>query len=102
MKAIPVITRCAVESMAASAAQVVAALPTDDRPTPRTLRVFGGGIRSTLLLDALARRTGLQVDRGPVEAAALGNALAQAIALGVFANVDEARATLVAPEEDTP
>ena len=96
------ITRCAVESMAAAAARVVAALPTADGPPVHTLRVFGGGIRSSLLLDALARRTALEISSGPVEAAALGNALAQAFALGVFRNVDEARATLVAPEEDPP
>jgi rhamnulokinase len=96
------ITRCAVESMAASAARVVASLPATDRPRARTLRVFGGGIRSPLLLDALARRTALEISRGPVEAAALGNALAQALAVGAFANIDEARATLVAPEEDPP
>jgi rhamnulokinase len=95
-----VITRCAVESMAGSAARVVASLPGAAVEPGRTLRVFGGGIRSSLLLDALARRTGREISRGPVEAAALGNAVAQALALGVFADVDEARATLVPHEED--
>jgi rhamnulokinase len=91
------VTRCAVESMAASAARVIASLPggADDRP----VHVFGGGIRSALLLDALARHTGRPVQTGPVEAAALGNALVQGLALGAFATLDEARATLVAPEE---
>jgi rhamnulokinase len=91
------VTRCAVESMAASTARVIASLPdgADDRP----VRVFGGGVRSSLLLDALARHTGRSVRTGPVEAAALGNALVQGLALGVFATPDEARATLVAPEE---
>src|SRR6185436_8312900 len=51
------VTRCAVESMAASAAQVLASLPSTDAVPTRSLRVFGGGIRSELLLDALARRT---------------------------------------------
>ena len=96
------VTRCAVESMAASAAQVLASLPTTDAVPTRSLRVFGGGIRSPLLLEALRRRTSLEISRGPVEAAALGNALAQALALGVFANVDDARATLGTPEEDLP
>ena len=64
------------------------------------IRVFGGGTRSTLLLDALARRTGRPVRVGPVEAAALGNALVQALALGVFATLDDARATLGATQED--
>jgi rhamnulokinase len=94
------ITRCAVESMAASAARVVASLPPTGGPPAPRLRVFGGGIRSRLLLDAVARRTGLEVVRGPVEAAALGNAVAQAFALGVFADVDDARATLALHDEE--
>ena len=59
------------------------------------MRVFGGGIRSSLFLDALARHTGLPVSVGPVEAAALGNALVQGLALGMFATLGDARATLV-------
>ena len=92
------ITRCAVESMAASAAQVIASLSGIDRDRP--VRVFGGGTRSTLLLDALARRTRRPVSAGPIEAAALGNALVQALALGVFATLADARATLVATQEE--
>jgi rhamnulokinase len=93
------VTRCAVESMAASAAQVIASLPGEDDARP--VRVFGGGTRSSLLLDALERRTGRPVEVGPIEAAALGNALVQGLALGVFATLDDARATLAAPEEAT-
>jgi len=93
-----------VESMAASAAQVIASLP--DVDGDRAVRVFGGGTRSTLLLDALARHTGGPVRVGPIEAAALGNALAQGLALEVFATVDDGRATLVARpqsvEEEEP
>jgi rhamnulokinase len=88
------ITRCAVESMAASAARVIATLPGVDPARP--VRVFGGGTRSPLLLDALARHTGRVVQVGPIEAAALGNAVVQALALGVFATLEDARATLVA------
>jgi len=94
------ITRCAVESMAASAAQVIASLPGVDRDRP--VHVFGGGTRSTLLLDALARRTGREVRVGPIEAAALGNALVQALALGVFATLHHGRATLVARPQRVP
>jgi rhamnulokinase len=88
--------------MAAATARVLRSLPPAREPdaqAPASVRVFGGGTRAPLLLDALARRTGLRVERGPVEAAALGNALVQAVALGRFASVDEARATLVAEED---
>jgi len=94
------VTRCAVESMAASAAQVISSLPGADRDRP--VRAFGGGTRSKLLLDALARHTGRDVRVGPIEAAALGNALVQALALGVFATLDDARATLVARSQRVP
>ena len=84
----------AVESMAASAAQVIASLLGVDGD--RAVRVFGGGTRSTLLLDTLARHTRRPDRVGPIEAAALGNALIQALALEVLATLDDARATLVA------
>jgi rhamnulokinase len=82
---------------------VIASLPGVDDDAP--VRVFGGGTRSKLLLDALARQTGRPVRVGPIEAAALGNAIVQALALGVFATLDDARATLVARrrvEEEEP
>lgn len=86
------IVRAAVESMAASTAQVVAAMP--GREPLSGIRVFGGGSRAQLYLDALRRHTTLPVSTGPVEATALGNALAQGIALGVYADADTARTAL--------
>ena len=64
------------------------------------VRVFGGGSRAQLYLDALRRRTDLPVTTGPIEATAIGNALAQALALGVFESPEHARATLADREED--
>ncbi len=89
-----VVIRCAVESMAAATANVVDALP----PVTGT-RVFGGGSRSSLYLDALRRCSGPPVTTGPIEATALGNALVQGLALGVFTSPDDARATLSGLEE---
>ena len=89
-----VVIRCAVESMAAATAKVLDALP------PVTgIRVFGGGSRSSLYLDALRRCSGSHVTTGPIEATALGNALVQGLALGVFTSPDDARATLSGLEE---
>jgi rhamnulokinase len=86
------VVRCAIESMAAATSRVIDALPPG---MPRgTVSVFGGGARSQLLLDAIATRTGLAVTLGPIEAAALGNALVQGLALGAFTSLDAARATL--------
>lgn len=48
------------------------------------VHVVGGGSRNTLLNELTAQATGLPVVAGPVEAAALGNALVQARAVGVL------------------
>jgi rhamnulokinase len=93
------ITRTAVESMAATTAQVVHSLPCGGGRDISGIRVFGGGSRSSLYRDALRRCTPLPVSTGPVEATAIGNALVQGIALGAFADAHEARATLVDQQE---
>jgi rhamnulokinase len=89
-----VLIRSTVESMAAATAAVVDALP------PVTgIRVFGGGARSALYLDALRRCSGLRVTSGPTEATALGNAVVQGLALGVYDSAPDARAALADDEE---
>ena len=80
------IIRCAVESMAQSTAAVVAQLGLP------SVQVFGGGARSELLLQLLAEHVDGAVTVGPVEATALGNAMSQGLALGVFGSVAEAPA----------
>jgi rhamnulokinase len=55
--------------------------------------VFGGA-QSALYRRLLAERTGLPVCAGPVEATALGNALVQGIALGVYDDLADARSHL--------
>ena len=82
------VIRCAVESMAQSTAAVVATLGVP------SVQVFGGGARSELLLGLLADYVDGAVTVGPVEATALGNAMSQALALGVFGSVAEARRAL--------
>jgi len=94
------VVRTAVESMAAATVAIVEALPVDDAsPHATGIRVFGGGTRSPLYFDALQRRTDVPVSVGPVEATAVGNALTQGIALGLFEDVRAARATLGDPQE---
>jgi rhamnulokinase len=87
------IVRCAVESMAQSTAAVVAQLGLP------SVQVFGGGARSALLLQLLAAHVDGTVTVGPVEATALGNAISQGLALGVFADVAEARRVLCEPRQ---
>lgn len=82
----PVVTRAIVEAMVHTTARLVDALA----PTAG-IRVFGGAARPGLFTERLAARTGLPVHLGPLEAAALGNALTQGIALGVYDSLDAAR-----------
>ncbi len=90
------IVRAAIDSMAASTIAVLESLPPRDDVVPcRGVRVFGGGARSPVLLDALRARTSLPVSTGPVEATAIGNALVQGCALGADTSLDQARATLL-------
>lgn len=88
------VTRAAVEAMAATTATVVDSLPPRDGSPVAGIRVFGGGSRSQLFLESLRRHTTLPVSIGPTEATAMGNALVQAVALGAYRDLDEARATL--------
>lgn len=83
------VVRSIVESQAAGTERVI-----DELGDIGDVAVFGGGAQSQLYLECLARRTGLAVAAGPVEATALGNALVQGIALGAYADLADARAHL--------
>ena len=88
----PFVTRCIIESMVHTTVAVL------DRLGPvRSVNLFGGAARVDLLRDRLADVSGLPVAVGPAEAAVVGNALVQGIALGVFADLGSARAALAAP-----
>jgi rhamnulokinase len=87
------VARCVVDSMAAAAAEVVSHLGGVGE-----LYVLGGGTRDVAFLRSLSARTGLAVHRGPTEATALGNGLVQGIALGVYADLADARKRLLVDE----
>ncbi len=57
----------------------------------RSLNMTGGGIQNLLLNQMAADSTGLPVTTGPVEGAAMGNALLQAVALGEIRDLAQAR-----------
>ena len=56
--------------------------------------LFGGAARMQLLVRRLAGLTGQAVRIGSAEAAALGNAIVQGIAIGSFASHAEGRAKI--------
>lgn len=84
------VLRCIIESMAQTTADVLARLGDIS-----DVVLVGGGANSELLRDRIEARSGLPVRVGPTEAAAVGNALVQGIAIGVFADLADARRALV-------
>jgi len=86
-----VVVRSIVESMAAGVAGVVDELRSLGAAVPQRLAITGGGARSELLRQALERHCGLPVLVGSTEATALGNAMAQGVAIGHFAAPAEGR-----------
>jgi len=85
----PFVTRCIIESMARTTADVL-----DHLGGIRSINLFGGAARIDLLRERLAEVAGVPVAVGPAEAAAVGNALVQGLALGAFADLADARAAL--------
>lgn len=85
------VVRSALESIVAGVATVVDELRAITGRPMRRFGVVGGGARAPLLRELLAARTGLPVVVGSPEATALGNAVVQGIALGIFRDVVSAR-----------
>jgi rhamnulokinase len=93
------VIRCLLESIAAATADVVNELGTVTGTAIAELLVVGGGARIRFMNELYARHTGLSVTVGSPEAAALGNAVVQGIALGRFEDIDDARGWLAAGGE---
>jgi rhamnulokinase len=85
----PVIVRSILESMVATTAAVL-----DELGGVTDVRLFGGGAQVPLLARRLEEVAGVSTQTGPVEAAAVGNALVQGIALGIYQDLTEARTAL--------
>ncbi|MEN8654911.1 rhamnulokinase family protein [Streptomyces sp. 21So2-11] len=76
--------RCILDSLALAHRRTIAeAARLADHPVD-VVHIVGGGARNTLLCQLTADACGLPVVAGPAEAAALGNALVQARAHGLF------------------
>jgi rhamnulokinase len=85
------VARCIFESLALKYRWVIEKLEGLLDHRLETIHIVGGGAQNTLLCQLTADATGRPVIAGPVEAAALGNALVQAMALGELASLAEAR-----------
>ncbi|MEP7025506.1 MAG: rhamnulokinase family protein [Actinomycetota bacterium] len=74
--------RCILDSLALAYRRAVAEVQELSGRPVSAVHIVGGGARNTLLCQLTADACGLPVIAGPVEAAALGNVLVQARALG--------------------
>lgn len=83
--------RCILESLALQYRRVMEMLEELQGKKIEVLHVVGGGSQNALLNQFTADAIGKPVLAGPVEATALGNVAVQAIALGEFKNISEAR-----------
>jgi rhamnulokinase len=95
------VVRCCLESLALRYRWVVNALEevltsADGVKGPRltSVRIVGGGSQNRLLNQFTADACGRLVVTGPVEAAALGNVMLQAVATGHLKDVTEGRAAI--------
>jgi len=86
--------RCIFESLSLSYRATLDDLERITGRTLDTIRLVGGGAKNHFLCQMTADACHRPVIAGPVEAAALGNALVQAVATGHFSNLDEGRAAL--------
>lgn len=57
----------------------------------KVLNIIGGGTQDDILMQSAADAANITVVAGPIEATAIGNILAQAMACKVVANISEAR-----------
>src|SRR5260221_2513117 len=88
------LARCILESLALSYATQLDQLSSLLNKKLEVLHVVGGGSQNRLLNQFTANASRLRVTAGPVEAAALGNLLIQAIAAGELGSLAELRAVI--------
>jgi rhamnulokinase len=95
------VVRCVLESLALKHRQTTQLLREATGAVPPEIHIVGGGALNGPLCQWTADATELPVLAGPVEATAIGNLAAQAIALGELASLDEARHVIRASFEPT-
>jgi len=88
------VSRCIYESLALKYHWALERLEEIKGSRIDTLNIVGGGIQNRLLNQMAADSISRPVVTGPVEGAAIGNLLAQAMALGEVRNMDELRAVV--------
>jgi sugar (pentulose or hexulose) kinase len=89
------VARCIFESLSLSYRATLQDLERMTHHKLEAVRVVGGGAKNRFLCQMVADACQCAVIAGPVEAAALGNAMVQAMATGHLANLEQGRAALL-------
>jgi rhamnulokinase len=93
------IARCIFQSLSFAYRETIEDLERITGRELKTIRLVGGGCMNRFLCQMTADACGRPMTAGPVEAAALGNALVQAVATGHLESLAEARAAMMASVE---
>jgi rhamnulokinase len=93
------VARCVFESLSFAYRAVVEDLERITGRNLATIRVVGGGSLNHFLCQMTADACGREVVAGPVEAAAMGNAIVQAVATGHIGSLAEGRGAVSASVE---
>jgi rhamnulokinase len=80
----PEMTRCILDSLALAYRRAISDAEALTGRTVGVVHLVGGGVRNRLLCQLTADACGRPVTAGPIEAAAIGNALVQARAVGIL------------------
>jgi len=88
------IARAAFESLSLKYRSTLESLERLTQRNLQTIRVVGGGVLNTFLMQMTADACNRIVVAGPVEASALGNVMLQAIATNHLQNIEEGRAAM--------
>ncbi len=86
-----VLVRSILHSIASAVVEVLRRIERSTGHPVEELHIVGGGSRLALMNQLLADEAGVPAVVGSAEATALGNAIAQGLALGRFTDLDEAR-----------
>lgn len=86
--------RCVFESLSFAYREAVEDLERITGRSLNTIRLVGGGCLNRFLCQMTADASGRMVVAGPIEAAALGNAMAQAVATGELSSLVDGRAAM--------
>ena len=85
------IALCVYDSLAVCYAKAVKTIESITGYKYETIHIVGGGSMNGYLNELTAKRTGLKVMAGPVEATAIGNIIAQLLYDGAVKTIDEAK-----------